>query len=336
MEVMNSTPYIIYKTGNLIDIRDVLFAKESDKMFIDFQILQYKCSFLEKINKQLNNSNKSQTQEINQLTQIINFQDELLNCVGIPKNEISEYLDILKECKKNSYLMGESAEQQDAAVQDKIAQLLQSVREKYANRIAVSSCKNILTNHIEQSIWNKLDELTKSYLVSARYSFESMSKTDVNQKMDYSGVCLLITKAVELEVSKRFFARYKKYLFNRYGDSYHLWPKAMTAIDKKNGNSIPANVFTLGSLVHITKTNRSNICPIFLDYAKTNLFANLSHREICDEILRDCSFIEQLRLDYRNPAAHTGSFDKIGASKCFEYVIEVQRMLQKMLKNMKY
>ena len=74
----------------------------------------------------------------------------------------------------------------------------------------------------------------------------------------------------------------------------------------------------------------------FLDYASKRLFSKTTRSDMLSELKRDCDFIEKVRFDYRNPAAHTGSFDRVGATECFEYVIEVQRMLQKMIMKMDY
>ncbi|MBE6665052.1 MAG: hypothetical protein E7603_02365 [Ruminococcaceae bacterium] len=332
-----SSPYLLYRTGKLIDIRDSLFASEAEKMVIDFQLMKYKCTFLEAANNQLRESDTQKAKEILRLNNIVALQNDILNCVGIPKSELLNCMAAIDERKKqllSSY--GDETENCEILSQNEITKILQNIREKYANRLAVSTCENILKESIDESTWNKLDESTKSYLITARYTFESMLKTDTSLSMDYSGVCLLITKTVELEASKRFFIGYQQYLQKRFRDDYGKWPKVMLYTDRHRGITKPTEIFTLGSFVNIAKIDRYNISPIFLDYAKNILFTGMPTEKVKQEIERNCNFIERLRVDFRNPAAHTGSFNRIKATQCFEYVIEIQKMLQKMLQNMKF
>jgi hypothetical protein len=163
-----------------------------------------------------------------------------------------------------------------------------------------------------------------------------MLKVDSDLILDYSGVCMLITKAVEVEASRRFFMGYKNYLYKLFGGRYDRWPSKMLYTDNRRGIIKPNNVFTLGSVREILTVGERRISPVFMQYASKYLFSKMSSEEIENELSRDVEFIECLRQDYRNPAAHTGTFNKVGAVQCFEYVIEVQKMLQKMIDKMDY
>ena len=100
-------------------------------------------------------------------------------------------------------------------------------------------------------VWNRLSEKSRSFLVTADYTYENMIQQDSREEFDYSGVCLLVTKAVEVESCNRFFNEYKAYLVEKLGSNVDSWPDAMTKTDRF-GRKYAAWDFTLGSVVHIT------------------------------------------------------------------------------------
>jgi hypothetical protein len=170
--------------------------------------------------------------------------------------------------------------------------------------------------------------------------------------VDYSGVCLLITKALEVETTKRFFTGYKDYLRKKYW-SISCWPYALRKRDN-NGefteNEIQESEFTLGSVVSVFGLKRTiddfgSITGFevarpkprndFIDYARSVLFRFSDRQRVAAEIDKDCRFIEKVRLDYRNPAAHRDRLSITSAKECMEYVIDVQHMLKEMLYVMK-
>lgn len=53
-----------------------------------------------------------------------------------------------------------------------------------------------------ETAWSKLDDSSKTFLISAKVIFNKLS--GISDLIDYSGVCLLVTKALEVEVSNRF------------------------------------------------------------------------------------------------------------------------------------
>ena len=46
----------------------------------------------------------------------------------------------------------------------------------------------------------------------------------MNEVIDYSGICVLITKALEVEINKRFFTDFIKYMDNTYNKDYSIYP----------------------------------------------------------------------------------------------------------------
>lgn len=57
--------------------------------------------------------------------------------------------------------------------------------------------ENKLRALLGDSAWNKLQESSKSFLISSRVMYNSL--VGMKSKIDYSGVCLLVTKALEVE-----------------------------------------------------------------------------------------------------------------------------------------
>ena len=332
---------LTYRTETVIDIRDVLFATVSEKRFIDNQILTNKFSRLEGELHSARAAEDEGRRRIAELEGIVAFHEQILNCLGIPLDEIRRYLAILSERKER--LRGvepgsEEAEALIAELQDEQAEILAEIRDRFANGMALESCEKELKMSIPEDLWRRLDKSSRSHLVTARYTFESMVKVDRDSMMDYSGVCLLITKAVEVESSRRFFAGYKDYLYKKYGRQFDLWPEVMLYVNSRRGIVRANNIFTLGSVKEIlTEGGGDNgLSHEFVQYAASCLFSRMTNDEIAAELHRDVEFIERLREDFRNPAAHTGTFNRVGATQCYEYVVEVQRMLQKMIGKMDY
>ena len=179
----------------------------------------------------------------------------------------------------------------------------------------------------------------------------TMIKMKDSETFDYSGVCLLVTKALEVETTKRFFLSYKNYLARKY-NSVSRWPFALRQWNRGQitENVITDSEFTLGSVVSVIGMKREydsdgNIVGYsaghmgtkneFLDYARNDLFKFSDRRRVEAEIDKDYHFIEKVRLDYRNPSAHRDRLTITSAKGWLEYVIDVQHMLKEMLSTMK-
>lgn len=143
--------------------------------------------------------------------------------------------------------------------------------------------------HLKRSFgneaWEKLSEDSQNYLTTAKFTYSQMRSSNI---MDYSGVCLLVTKALELELSTRFREKFLEYLKDKDFDEY---PPAL--INKKYGRprEIKKTDFTLGTAVHLfgfvpdsqmKNLNKKAIAEyeknhsITTDYTLQKLFKNLS------------------------------------------------------------
>ena len=72
----------------------------------------------------------------------------------------------------------------------------------------------------------------------------------------------------------------------------------------------------------------------FLEFAADRLFCTTDMDFVENEIMNDSIFIETVRLDYRNPSAHRKELDIVSARKCFDYMVDIQHMLKRMLEPM--
>ena len=189
--------------------------------------------------------------------------------------------------------------------------------------------------------WNLLDENSKSFLISAKVMFASMSENDKHGLLDYSGICLLVTKALELELFRVYFKEYIQFLGFR---KIHIDEYPSELLDKSGSTIKPDHLFSLGLTIHIWgikynrikqqffKANNSNYF-LFFQYAKEKLY-DWSDAKIEEEIYKNALFIERTRIDYRNPSAHTGRLTKITCSECFDYIIDTEKQMRRLLENM--
>lgn len=194
--------------------------------------------------------------------------------------------------------------------------------------------KKLIEIRMGKDAWNKLSEESKRFLTTAKFTFsENML---IGEEVDYSSVCLLVSKTFEIELSKRLVTGYEEYLESVLGENYHSWP---SAIIKQNrfGKLYPMSIeeFTLGSCAYIMGS-----LPKYGNEAKEN---RKSFKKYCeDRLLIDNSnideFIETLNEQvrkvkdyYRNPAAHKDSINMLEASECIDYILEVERVLKRIL-----
>ena len=68
-----------------------------------------------------------------------------------------------------------------------------------------------------------------------------------------------------------------------------------------------------------------------VEYSKNNLLKDYTDEEIEKTLYEYGSFVEDIRIKYRNPAAHTNELEQIDAEECFNYVLDVEKVLRIML-----
>ena len=159
--------------------------------------------------------------------------------------------------------------------------------------------------------------------------------------MDYSGVYLLVPKALELELSTRFREKFLEYLKDKDIDDY---PPSL--VHKKYNRPISKTEFILGTAVHIfgfvPKSRMKNLKQkdiveynknhsITTDYTRQMLFKNFTddEKKIRETLLKYGEYVEDIRVDYRNPAAHTNKLTKSMQMNVLNLFLIQKRVLEK-------
>ena len=199
--------------------------------------------------------------------------------------------------------------------------------------------KRKLIASLGEGAWNKLDNSSKTFLISSKVMYNNMILLD--NCLDYSGVCLLVTKALEVEMSRRFCSGYLEYLNKTYHKDYRNYPTPLLGTYQR---PLPLDKFTMGSfafilcLYHDKNDTPEQIAKnkrILLDYASHCIFNNNSYSQNEAILLEYAQEIDNIRQLYRNPAAHTNMLKRQNAESCFNLVLDVEKLLKKMLDSFK-
>ena len=100
--------------------------------------------------------------------------------------------------------------------------------------------------------------------------------------------------------------------------------------------------FIIGSqfVDDIDDIDKDNIRNKIVEYARQGVLKTYalihSDEEILDLLSDYAEDIERVRKDYRNPSAHTNALTKIRAKECFDLVLDVEKLLKKMLDSFDY
>lgn len=195
--------------------------------------------------------------------------------------------------------------------------------------------KQKLISSFGQEAWNKLDEASKTFIISAKLMYSNQILLD--DSIDYSGVCLLVTKSLEVEMNKRFCRQYLDYLYDKYEENYSEYPTPLLGY---NGRPLELEKFTMGSYAYIMcrykkhdeseEQVRSNKRKL-IEYASSSLFPQMDARDIEYKLNLYANQIEDIRKKFRNPAAHTNKIKRCDAEACFNVLLDVEKLLKKML-----
>lgn len=261
-------------------------------------------------------------------------------------DQINECMTIIEDYQKDVKTRLDdtvTTEEFDKIMSDFTNDCVEQIK-KYTDNYTTTQLYKTEEYHLKRSFgddaWKKLSPNSQNYLTTAKFTYSQMRSSE---RMDYSGVCLLVTKALELELSTRFRKKFLEYLKDKDLDEY---PPSL--INKKYNRPIYKNEFTLGTAVHlfgfVPKSQMKNIKQndieeynknhsITTDYTRQRLFKNFSddEKKIRETLLKYGEYVEAIRVDYRNPAAHTNKLTKINADECFEFVLDSEKVLREML-----
>ena len=204
------------------------------------------------------------------------------------------------------------------------------IREKY---------QKIIIRNMGKSAWNKLSETGKKCLISSELTYHDMK--DYNQLYDFSSVCVQVSKAVEFELTSRFFDSYIIYLESMHkrtknpDEFFSRIPNVIKKQERKKVRLLKEQEVTLGTIPYIVGLNMEGkimdqyAYDSFKGYASTLLLQE--GLDVRLTLTKHLKFIIRIKNDYRNKAAHKNPMDVVTAKACLDYVIEVQRTLGQML-----
>ena len=153
---------------------------------------------------------------------------------------------------------------------------------------------------------------------------------------------MLTTKALEVEIFKRFFTDFLTYLddkFNRDYSKYH------TALLHRNTKPLFPERFTMGNIAFVlcykenwtdTENEKVNNKIILLEYCKDHIFSNYSDNEILSTLNYYGEKIEFIKDKYRNPSAHRNQIKRVDAEECIDLIIDVEKLLKQMIDSFDY
>lgn len=232
---------------------------------------------------------------------------------------------------------------------EKLENIMKEFSDRCVIKIRDSVIKNIkgtddfkqeeknLINSLGNAAWNKLDDKSKTFLITSKITYKNLSELD--DVIDYSGVCLLVTKALERELTRRFYEWFIDYLNEKYDKDFEEYHTSLLSKNNKNKYFIkPPNFWSLGGIPYIlgfkgqdnSEEYEKNISRL-IEYSKNELFSDLSDEEIKETLYEYGSNIDVITKNYRNPAAHVDELKKVNAEECFNYVLDVEQRLRIML-----
>lgn len=264
----------------------------------------------------------------NDVTQILSVVNELNETVNANKGVLGLYFSVHDEDDLESDLfVSKLVEKMTSEMLGKISKF--ESQEKYQKIL------KLVMVRLGEDAWNKLDLESQKFLVTAKFMF--MENMNLAEEIDYSSICLLSSKAFEVELAKRLVTEYEAYLISKKIPE-SKWPKGLLVFNKRKGSYERMKVedFTLGSCPYIMgvlgneaerKINRQS----FEMYCKDQLMKKISSNEMTSKIREFDGYIRCVKDNYRNPAAHKTTMSMSEASECLDYILEIERVLKIML-----
>lgn len=98
----------------------------------------------------------------------------------------------------------------------KLTQQISEEIQQFEKTGAYRNHAKLVEARMGEEAWKKLTDESKRFLITAKFMFEE--NVILGDSVDYSSICLLASKAIEVELAKRFVKSYCKYLEERCGN----------------------------------------------------------------------------------------------------------------------
>ncbi len=356
---------IVANKSDMISVKQIIDKQSpsrihfSSKGEVDLSILEEKdiSKVIEETNRKIEQLIKENEFKNNLLIQLANQVTMLqtqLNDIQQSAGRIEEKVDIiLNEIKKVNQTVEAIQEFTTNQIKNSNSKIeIENIREifseqyinqlqSYSEEASKKESYEIERIKLEDSMgddaWNKLSEKSKTFLITAKVLYNDLLR--IKYIADYSGICILVTKALEEEIFKRFFIDFIDYLDEKYNKDYSQYH---TALLFKDGTILYENRFTMGNIAFVLcfKENKydtpkkiKNNDEKLMEYCKDHIFSNKTEEDIRELLNEYAGYIEKIRKDYRNPSAHRNAIKKVNAKECLELVLDVEKLLKRMLES---
>lgn len=344
---------MIFPVDSILDIRDLMYAGASEKSRL-VSALYNICSDYEVdygVTDQLTNAsgNADKIARYNRMLAERDLEISILKAVaasaGVDMSGLEKGISRITEMKNefsekyDQTMDPVEQEKMETAFQNEVSELLVTITNNMMTLANRDSYEKVMIDQLGEKVWKEmLSARSRTYLISAMMTFDSMNKLSERDAVDYSGVCLQVTKVLDEEMAARFYTLYKRYLYKTY--LLDDWPRAMKT--KYGDEPISSNDFTIGTIAHVVgvgsrgRVYNSKAFEQVQEFAKKCLYKEgMSDQEIRDHLITCVECAEKTRKDYRNPAAHRESMSYISAKECIDYLIEQTKMIKQVLQDMK-
>lgn len=199
--------------------------------------------------------------------------------------------------------------------------------------------KKYVETTIGASAWGKMTQNAQIFLITGELLYDQW-KVYGDDNIDFAPICMSVSKALEVEVTRRYFMGYLKYLNENSMDI----PSEMLVKENGEFREKREEEFMLGNITGVTgyavylDTNNVKLVgrltdenQKFLRYAKEELFKGLSEAKCVELIKRHALNIKKVCVNYRNPSAHKQKITKVSARECLDFMIDVKKIMGKML-----
>lgn len=269
----------------------------------------------------------------NNVEQILSEVKEMNKTVKANKNVLSLYFSVHDNDDLESDLfISKLIDKMTSEMSEKITHF--EGQEKY------QKIRKLVMVRLGDNAWGKLDAESQKFLITAKFLF--IENMDFAENIDFSSICLLSSKALEVELAKRFVTAYENFLTNKHLKE-DTWPKGILMFNKKKGSYEKMKIenFTLGTCSYIMgilgkQDERMINRQYFEMFCKDELMKTLPKQEISCKIDEFERYIRHVKDNFRNPAAHKNIMSMSEARECLDYILEIERVLKIMLEQFSF
>ena len=237
---------------------------------------------------------KDLEQDTNETVHNIDYKmDQFLEKFEIFYNKYAEdQEEISKKIDSNLF----TDEEKNKFMNEFTEKCVKGIRTCVENTIAKKDFKreqDRLIKSLTDKNWKKLSRQSQTWLTTSIITYKGIKK--LNNVVDYSGVCLLITKAIEIELRKRFYKGFSNYLNKHYEKNYYEYHTSLLKNPphyKHNYRLRKNKDCDLGRITYILcykkdeditdeKIHQNNLDKL-IEYSQPKYFKDLNEKEVED------------------------------------------------------